>query len=151
QYHTLHLKKMNWRDYVKKDNPVVAALLSKMGFKEEERVQVKAEFMRMLWRLQLNEADQRLIYGFFETYLKLTEEEEAVFVKKLDPMVESINPPVVLTTCNSRSIISFRIPEYSKTPPKVIATIVIETVYIIESRPPRFSNSSTIAFPESMT
>ena len=97
QYHTLHLKKMNWRDYVKKDNPVVAALLSKMGFKEEERVQVKAEFMRMLWRLQLNEADQRLIYGFFETYLKLTEEEEARFVKmvsEFDGSEEIFNLPI---------------------------------------------------------
>src|SRR5690606_7697091 len=88
---------MNWRDYVKKDNPVVAALLSKMGFKEEERVQVKAEFMRMLWRLQLNEADQRLIYGFFETYLKLTEEEEAIFVKtvsEFDGSEEIFNLPI---------------------------------------------------------
>ncbi|MEI3612465.1 transposase [Pseudogracilibacillus sp. SO30301A] len=97
RYHTLHLKKMNWREYLRKDNPVVAALLSKMGFKDEERVQVKVEFMRMLWRLQLNEADQRLIYGFFEAYLTLTEEEEERFVKlvrEFDEAEEIFNLPI---------------------------------------------------------
>ncbi|MEI3612505.1 Rpn family recombination-promoting nuclease/putative transposase [Pseudogracilibacillus sp. SO30301A] len=97
RYHTLHLKKMNWREYLRKNNPVVAALLSKMGFKDEERVQVKVEFMRMLWRLQLNEADQRLIYGFFETYVTLTKEEEARFVKavkEFDGSEEIFNLPI---------------------------------------------------------
>ncbi|MBO1001269.1 transposase [Pseudogracilibacillus auburnensis] len=97
KYHTLHLKKMYWRDYLKKDNPVVAALLSKMDFKEEEKYKVKAEFVRMLWRLQLNEADQRLLYGFFETYVTLTEKEEAKFVesvKEFDHAEEILNIPI---------------------------------------------------------
>lgn len=34
----------NWRDYIGSDNPVVAARLSEMGYKDEERVQVKKEF-----------------------------------------------------------------------------------------------------------
>ncbi|PJW16191.1 transposase [Geobacillus sp. WSUCF-018B] len=33
--------------------------------------------MRMLVRLELDEAKQRLLFGFFETYLRLSEEEEA--------------------------------------------------------------------------
>jgi len=63
------------------DNPVVAALLSNMSYKEEERYQVKAEFMRMLAKLKLNNAKQRLIYGFFNSYLRLTKEEEEKYMK----------------------------------------------------------------------
>ncbi|ATA58776.1 hypothetical protein GS458_0314 [Geobacillus stearothermophilus] len=38
---------------------------------------MKKEFLRMLVRLELDEAKQRLLFGFFETYLRLSEEEEA--------------------------------------------------------------------------
>lgn len=97
KYRTLHLKKMNWRHFIRKDNPVVAALLSKMGYKEEERVQVKVEFMRMLGRLQLAEAEQRLIYGFFESYLKLNEKEEEKLVetiREFDDAEEILKIPI---------------------------------------------------------
>ncbi|WP_235370300.1 hypothetical protein [Caldibacillus thermoamylovorans] len=82
------LRKLRWRDFIQSNNPVAAALLCKMGFTEEERVEVKKEFLRMLVRMQLDPARQRLIYGFFERYLKLTDEEEKVLmqeVNKLDP------------------------------------------------------------------
>ncbi|OQP05719.1 transposase [Geobacillus sp. 46C-IIa] len=47
-----------------------------MGYTEREKVELKKEFLRMLVRLELDEARQRLLLGFFETYVKLTEEEE---------------------------------------------------------------------------
>ena len=75
-YLTLHLRKKNWRDFIRRDNPVAAALLSKMGYTKQERVQVKKEFLRMITRMELDPARERLIYGFFETYLRLTKEEE---------------------------------------------------------------------------
>lgn len=53
-----------------------------MGFSYKERVQVKLEFMQILARLQVNKAQHRLLYGFFESYLKLTKEEEEMFVKE---------------------------------------------------------------------
>src|SRR5690625_1336185 len=43
-YKTLHLRKKNWKDYIQSDNPAAAALLSKMGYQEEKRIQVKKEF-----------------------------------------------------------------------------------------------------------
>src|SRR5690625_4612176 len=64
-YMTLHLRKKNWRDYIRSDNPAAAALLSKMGYEEKERVQVKKEFLRMITRMELDPAKERLIYGFF--------------------------------------------------------------------------------------
>jgi len=92
QFLTLTLRKLRWRDFIHSNNPVAAALLCKMGFTEEERVEVKKEFLRMLVRMQLDPARQRLIYGFFERYLKLTDEEEKVLmqeVNKLDPELAS--------------------------------------------------------------
>ena len=70
-YLTLHLHKKNWRDYINSNNPAAAALLSKMGHTEEEKIQVKKEFLSMLVKMELDPAKQRLVYGFFETYLKL--------------------------------------------------------------------------------
>src|SRR5690625_3132261 len=86
---TLHLRKKNWKDYIRSDNPAAAALLSKMGYQEEERIQVKKEFLRMIVRMKLDPARERLIYGFFETYLKLTEEEEEKLMKEIQKLPEA--------------------------------------------------------------
>ncbi len=83
RYYKLELRKLNWRDYITEDNPVAAALLSKMGFAPEERVKVKLEFLRMLARMQLDPARTELLGGFFESYLKLNPEEEAALHREL--------------------------------------------------------------------
>src|SRR5690625_3102279 len=82
RYLTLHLRSMNWREFIRQDNPVAAALLSKMGYSQEERVQIKIEFLKMIVRLQVNPAEQRLLYGFFESYLTLSDEEEEKFMRE---------------------------------------------------------------------
>lgn len=91
QFFKVELKNCPWEEYIKQPNPVAAALLSKMGYSEAERVQVKLEFLRMLTKLELNPAKMKLITGFFETYLQLREEEEQQLqehVKKLHPQEE---------------------------------------------------------------
>ncbi|GGN65536.1 Rpn family recombination-promoting nuclease/putative transposase [Oceanobacillus indicireducens] len=75
-FQQLHLINKNWRKYIKMTNPIVAAFLSKMNYTEKERIQVKLEFLRMVSRMELDPAKMELIYGFFETYLKLNEKEE---------------------------------------------------------------------------
>ncbi|RKD25793.1 transposase [Ammoniphilus oxalaticus] len=86
QYLKIELKKQNWRDYLKQDNPVAAALLSKMGYTEDERVKVKVEFLRMLVRLEQDPARTQLLTGFFETYLKLSRQEEQQFEQELNKL-----------------------------------------------------------------
>ncbi|WP_163151471.1 Rpn family recombination-promoting nuclease/putative transposase [Anoxybacillus sp. MB8] len=76
RFFTLELRKQNWRNYIRQDNPIAAALLSKMGYTESERVELKKQFLRMLVRLELDEAKQRLLFGFFETCVKRSDEEE---------------------------------------------------------------------------
>ncbi|MGG1558099.1 Rpn family recombination-promoting nuclease/putative transposase [Geobacillus thermoleovorans] len=80
------LRKQNWRQFIRTDNPVAAALLSKMGYTESERVELKKQFLRMLVRLELDEARQRLLMGFFETYVKLSDEEEQQLRSEVEQM-----------------------------------------------------------------
>lgn len=86
EYYKLELHHRNWREYIDQDNPVAAALLSQMGFEESEKVQVKREFLRMLVRLKLDEAKTQLITGFFENYVKLTDEEEIELRKEIEQL-----------------------------------------------------------------
>ncbi|RDW17535.1 transposase [Oceanobacillus arenosus] len=88
-YMTLHLRKKNWREYIQSDNPAAAALMSQMGYTEEDKVQVKKEFLRMITRMQLDPAKQRIIYGYFETYLKLTKEEEEQLMAEVEKLPEA--------------------------------------------------------------
>ena len=41
RFYKLELKRLDWREYIHSDNPVAATLISKMGFREDERVRVK--------------------------------------------------------------------------------------------------------------
>jgi hypothetical protein len=88
RYLQLHLIKKNWREFIKNDNPAAAALLSKMGYTEEERVQVKLEFLRIISRMELDPARMSLLYGFFETYLELDDEEEKEMQEKIKQLPE---------------------------------------------------------------
>ena len=79
QFLQLHLKRQNWKDYVQKDNPAVAALLGCMDYSPGEKRQLKFEFLRMILRLKLDPARMQLLIGFFESYVQLTsQEDEAV-------------------------------------------------------------------------
>ena len=88
RFYKLELRKLPWREFIKKDNPVAAAFLCKMGFNEKERVQVKIEFMRMISRLEIDPARMELIVSFFETYLRLSKEEEQEFYTGIGKLEE---------------------------------------------------------------
>ncbi|MCL6615806.1 MAG: Rpn family recombination-promoting nuclease/putative transposase [Anoxybacillus ayderensis] len=86
QFLAVELRKQNWRDYIRSENPIATALLSKMGYNENERVELKKQFFRMLIRMNVDEAKQRLLIVFFETYVKLTEQEEKQFQNEVKKM-----------------------------------------------------------------
>src|SRR5699024_210299 len=54
-------------------------------------MEVKLEFLRMLSRMELDPAKATLIYGFFETYLKLNEREEKEMNEKISNLPEEAN------------------------------------------------------------
>lgn len=83
---SIQLNRLNWRDFLKRQNPVASALMAKMKIAPSERAQVKAECLRLLATLELNPEKMELISGFIGTYLRLNEEEEAQFQQALERM-----------------------------------------------------------------
>ena len=83
RFRLIQLKRLHWRDFLRHRNPVAIALMAKMGFKPQERAQVKFECLRLLASFKLNKARQRLISGFVDTYLRLNAKEELQFQKKI--------------------------------------------------------------------
>lgn len=79
-YEVIQLNRLNWRDYLRHENPVASALMAKMAMKPEERPRVKLECLRLLATLRLDPARMQLISGFIDTYLKLNWDEERAFL-----------------------------------------------------------------------
>jgi len=84
EFFAIQLRKRNWRDFIRGDNPVAAALLSSLGYNRRERVQVKLEFLHMMTRLRLDPARMELLTVFFETYLPLKPQEEEQLQLEID-------------------------------------------------------------------
>jgi predicted transposase/invertase (TIGR01784 family) len=78
-FKAIQLNRLNWRDFLNQQNPVTAALMSKMRIDEADRPRVKVECLRLLATLQLDPARTQLISGFVDTYLRLNVQEEQVF------------------------------------------------------------------------
>src|SRR5690606_23164513 len=95
---TIELHKHNWREYMQSNNPVAAALLSKMGYNKSEKVRVKLEFLRMLVRLQLDPARTELLAVFFDTYLKLNAQEEIVLYNEVQQMPKEAHVMELMTS-----------------------------------------------------
>jgi hypothetical protein len=75
-YHVIQLNQLNWRDFLRQQNPVASALMATMNIAPTERRQVKFECLRLLATLKLDRARMRLISGFIDTYLRLTPQEQ---------------------------------------------------------------------------
>ncbi|WP_341532017.1 Rpn family recombination-promoting nuclease/putative transposase (plasmid) [Nostoc sp. UHCC 0302] len=85
-FKAIQLNQLSWRDYLTQQNPIAAALMSKMKISASERPQVKAECLRLLITLKLDPARMQLISGFVDTYLRLSVTEEQAFQTVVDTM-----------------------------------------------------------------
>ena len=72
QFLKVELRNKDWRKFIKFDNPVAAALLAKMGYKNSERRELRFEYLRMLLRLriQLDEARLALVMSIADLYFE---------------------------------------------------------------------------------
>jgi hypothetical protein len=86
RFTVIQLNRLNWRDYLQHDNPAAAALMAKMGFAPEERVEVKKESLRMIARLKYEPEKTRLLSRFVDTYLRLNAEEQIRFKAALEKL-----------------------------------------------------------------
>lgn len=89
QYRLIQLNRLNWRDFVRRENPVASALMAKMNIAKEDRVKVKVECLRLLATLELNPAKMHFLSGFIDTYLRLNTVENKTFKHE----IAKIHPP----------------------------------------------------------
>lgn len=78
-YAVIQLNQLNWRDFLRHQNPVASALMAKMNIAPSDRPRVKSQCLRLLATLRLDPARMQLISGFIDTYLRLTVQEEEIF------------------------------------------------------------------------
>ncbi|HEY6333379.1 MAG TPA: Rpn family recombination-promoting nuclease/putative transposase [Blastocatellia bacterium] len=78
-YDVIQLNRLNWREFIRRPNPVAAALMAKMNIAPEDRVRVKSECLRLLATLRLDKARMKLISGFIDSYLRLNASEQVEF------------------------------------------------------------------------
>ena len=83
-YRVIQLNRLNWRDFVRKSNPVASALMAKMKIAPEDRPRVKLECIRLLTSLTLDSARMHMIAGFVDSYLRLDDEEEHAYQIELE-------------------------------------------------------------------
>ncbi|MEW6491842.1 MAG: DUF4351 domain-containing protein [Cyanobacteriota bacterium] len=83
-YRVIQLNRLVWQDFLNQPNPVASALMAKMQMEPQERPTVKIECLQLLASLGLNSAQIQLISGFIDTYLKLSQSEQARFQAELD-------------------------------------------------------------------
>jgi hypothetical protein len=99
QFRVIQLRRLSWRDFATRLNPVASALLPKMGMERSERPQVLLASLRLLAKLGLDAARQRFLSGFINTYMRLTKQEEAQFQAELAQLSpEEQEGPMELTT-----------------------------------------------------
>ncbi len=97
-YAVLQLNQLNWRDFLRHQNPVASALMAKMNIALEDRPRVKSECLRLVATLRLDPARMQLISGFIDTYLRLTAEEEEIFraeIAKFEPVEQEVVMQIV--------------------------------------------------------
>jgi hypothetical protein len=97
-YDIIQLNRLNWRDFVRQQNPVASALMAKMNIAPQERARVKLECLRLLATLRLDPARMKLISGFVDTYLRLSKEEETLLeseIARMEPNQQEVVMEIV--------------------------------------------------------
>jgi hypothetical protein len=92
-YAVIQLNRLDWRKYLKTDNPVAVALMAKMGVKPRDRAKVRAACIRLLVGLDLPEKKLQPIMRFVDAYLPLTPQQKEEFdreIERLAPEQRSI-------------------------------------------------------------
>ncbi len=87
QFHAIQLSRLQWRDFLRRPNPVAAALMARMNIALQDRPRAKLECLRLLATLQVDKARLRLLSGFIDAYLRLNAEETLRFRRAADTVL----------------------------------------------------------------
>jgi hypothetical protein len=83
QYHLIKLKHLDYRKYLKLENPLAYGLMAKMNFDRREVLRLKADFFRLITGSKMDAARKRLLLQFVDTYMPLDMKEQERFDKIL--------------------------------------------------------------------
>ena len=86
-YRVVQLNRLSWRDFIWHENPLANALMAKMQMTPQEHVQVKLECLRLILTGKLNPARMKMLTGFVDTYLQLSEDEDGLVQAQLADLV----------------------------------------------------------------
>lgn len=98
RFRVIQLSRLDWRDYLRSDNPVAAALMTRMRIQPSDRPIVKAASLRTAMRLRLTPQALQLLGEFLGRYLPLNQEEDAVFQRELQGMDEEERAKLMQTS-----------------------------------------------------
>ncbi len=104
EYEVLQLSKIDYRLYIKSENPITAALVGKMKIEPPARARVKLECIKMLSRLNLEPAKAYLVAQFIDTYQKLTKYQEREYQRGLEAMPEKEEVMEMITSWKREGI-----------------------------------------------
>ncbi|MEQ8192245.1 MAG: Rpn family recombination-promoting nuclease/putative transposase [Candidatus Eremiobacterota bacterium] len=79
KYHLRKTKNYNYRDYLEHDNPITAALMTRMKYGKDSRAIVKAEALKKLKKYHLSPLQEEILKNFIDRLLFLNEKEENEF------------------------------------------------------------------------
>lgn len=83
RYRTIQLNRLDWRSFLKRPNPVAAALMSKMDIAKKDRPRVKLECLRMIANVEPTPAGRQLLSAIVDSYLPLNATETREFEARL--------------------------------------------------------------------
>lgn len=95
---------MDYRQFLKSENPLAFALMAKMNYKRSQRVRLKADFLRWILGAPINPARQSLLLDFVETYVALNRTEENEFERIVEHKPEYKEVEKMITTYEKRGI-----------------------------------------------
>lgn len=84
RYRAIQLNHMRWRDYLRSDNPVAAALMTRMNVETKDRARVKLEALKNIGLLGLNPAVTQVAGWFVDNTMPLDEREQREFDERLE-------------------------------------------------------------------
>ncbi|MBI2877053.1 MAG: flagellar assembly protein H [Candidatus Tectomicrobia bacterium] len=83
RFRVVQLNRLNWRDFLDRENPVACALMARMRIAPPERPKVKAQCLRLLLQLRLDQAKKGLLSGYVDSYLRLSQAEKQEYEAEL--------------------------------------------------------------------
>lgn len=98
QFRTIHLKRLDWRDYALRVNPVAAALMARMKIPRRDRPRVKLACLRLLANLNLDKARSFYVAHFVEQYLRLNPQEHQEFAAEIETIAAGEREAVMKVT-----------------------------------------------------